>query len=53
MKNKLIRTSVQLSPALIKQIRQLADHRGVSFAEIVRRAVCEYLVLETIDEREA
>lgn len=49
MKTKLIRTSIQLSPALVKQIQQLANHRGVSFAEIVRRALREYYVTETID----
>ena len=49
MKPKMIRTSVQLTPVQVKEIRKIAEHSGISFSDVIRRAVSHFIVLETID----
>lgn len=51
MTNKnLIRTSVQLSAADVYKLREIAERQGVSVSLLVRRALRDYLIFETIDE---
>ena len=51
MTNKnLIRTSVQLPAADVYKLREIAQRQGVSVSLLVRRALRDYLIFETIDE---
>lgn len=49
MKPKMIRTSVQLTPVQVDEIRKIADHYGISFSDVIRRAISHYIVFETVD----
>ena len=51
MTNKnLIRTAVQLPAADVYKLREIAQRQGVSVSLLVRRALRDYLIFETIDE---
>ena len=51
MTNKnLIRTSVQLPAADVFKLLEIAQRQGVSVSLLVRRALRDYLIFETIDE---
>ena len=51
MTNKnLIQTSVQLPAADVFKLREIAQRQGVSVSLLVRRALRDYLIFETIDE---
>ena len=51
MTNKnFIRTSVQLTAADVFKLRDIAQRQGVSVSLLVRRALRDYLIFETIDE---
>lgn len=51
MTNKnLIRTSVQLPAADVYKLREIAQRQGIPVSLLVRRALRDYLIFETIDE---